>query len=90
MHADPSHAPRHAEHAALFFCAGVLVELEREPDEGFPASPAWSPSIGAEAKGSKVVGKKSLSAARGESKVVSEGVVRGWSGSGACVSRLRT
>ena len=48
-HAGPSHAPRHAEHAALLFCAGVLVELEREPDEGFPASPAWSPSIGAEA-----------------------------------------
>jgi len=36
-----------------------------------------------------LVEKKSLSAARGESKVVSEGVVRGWSGSDAC-ARQRT
>ena len=31
-----------------------------------------------------LVENESLSAAQGESKVVSEGVVRGWSGSGAC------
>ena len=34
-HAGPSHARRHAEHGALFFCAAVLVEVEREPVEVF-------------------------------------------------------
>ena len=63
----------------------MLEELEREPDEGMPASPAWSPSIGAEAKYSEVDAKTTLSARQGASKVVSEGVVRGWSGCGACV-----
>ena len=69
--AGPSHAPRHAEHADLFLCAAVVVELEREPDEGYPVSPAWSPSIGEEAKESEVDAKKPLSAAQGASKVVS-------------------
>ena len=32
---------------------------------------------------------KTLSAAQGESKVVSDGVVWGWSGSGACVCIAR-
>ena len=84
MHADPSHAPRHAEHAALFFCAGVLVELEREPDEGFPASPAWSPSIGAEAKKSEVVAKVTLSARQGAARAVSERAPLGYSRQEVC------
>ena len=58
----------------------MLEELEREPDEGMPASPAWSPSIGAEAKYSEVDAKKPLSAGHGESKVVSKGGQRGSSG----------
>ena len=72
-HAGPPHAPRHAEHAAILFCAGVLVELEREPDQGFRASPASSPSKGEEAKELEVVEKKTLSAAQGASQAVSEG-----------------
>ena len=73
-HAGSSHASRgRAEHGAFFPCAAVLVELEREPDEGFRASPAWSPSKGEEAKESEVVEKKTLSAAQGASQVVSEG-----------------
>ena len=71
-HAGSSHASRRAEHGAFFSCAAVLVELEREPDEGFRASPAWSPSKGEEAKESEVVEKKTLSAAQGASQVVSE------------------
>ena len=72
-HAGPSHARRHAELGALFPCAAVRVELEREPVECSRASPTWSPSIGEEAKESKVVEKKTLSAAQGASQVVSEG-----------------
>ena len=83
-HADPSHARRHAELGALFLCAAVLVELEREPDDGWPASPAWSSSFGEEAKDSKVDAKKSLSVRQGAARAVSERAPLGYSRQEVC------
>ena len=83
-HAGSSHASRRAEHGAFFPCAAVLVELEREPVEGFLPRPAWSPSIGEEAKDSKVDAKKSLSVRQGAARAVSERAPLGYSRQEVC------
>ena len=58
--------------------------LEREPGEGWPASPAWSTSIGEEAKKSEVVAKVTLSARQGAARAVSERGPLGYSRQGVC------
>ena len=84
-HAGPSHARRCADDDDVFFCAAVLVELEREPVEGSPASPTWSPSTGAEAKKSEVVAKVTLSTGQGAARAVSTRDTLGYSRQGVCM-----
>ena len=62
----------------------MLVEVEREPVEGFPASSTWSPSFGAVATYSKVVEKMTLSARQGAARAVSERGPLGYSRQGMC------
>ena len=62
----------------------ALRRPEREPVEGFPAAPAWSPSFGEEAKDSKGVAKMTLSARQGAARVVSQRAPLGYSRQGVC------
>ena len=84
MHAGPSHARRCADAGVFFRCAVALRRPEREPVEGFPAAPAWSPSFGEEAKDSKGVAKMTLSARQGAARAVSERAPLGYSRQEVC------
>ena len=83
-HAGPPHARRCADAGVFCFCAAVQVQLEREPVEGLPASPAWSLSFGEEAKDSKVDAKMTLSARQGAARAVSERASLGYSRQEVC------
>ena len=69
---------------AFLFCAAVQVQLEREAVKGLPASPAWSPSFGEEAKDSKVDAKMTLRARQGAARAVSERAPLGYSRQEVC------
>ena len=73
MHAGPTHAPRRAEHGVFFRVRIARAQLELWPPEGgHPVCAACAPTKKKEAQ-KMVVEKKTLSAARSDSQVVSKG-----------------